>query len=321
MNRKNQNRKKAEDLEALGWEALEFPGPTLSSGMHSAEDYFRQALAHDPDLADAYNGLGTVFYSSHRLAEAEAMFRTAFEKARAELGTDKPQAFTWWGEISTRPYMRARHNLGLVYWRQGKYPEAIHEFAELLRRNPYDNQGIRYLIGGMYHLSGNLSKATSYYKKAGAGRFGERDPETEFNYGLVLFQTNKHTEAILQFRVSFFLNLYLPQIVLFRTVNPHSIWHGSNLAEPQYALDYGENYSKLWARRQDAATFLGLVYNDETVQSEIRRFVELRAKLLVEKDVLARGPVVDEGLRLQSHDRLEATNPAIASSVLPRFRQ
>jgi tetratricopeptide (TPR) repeat protein len=322
MNMKTESRKKkkAEGLEDLGWEALGFPEPSARGNIAAAEDYFRQALAMDPELADAYNGLGTAFYLQQRFAEAEAMYRTAFEKARVELATDKPRAYEWWGNVSTRPYMRARHNLGLVFWRQGKYREAIREFEELLRRNPHDNQGIRYLIGGIYHLSGNLSKAISYYKKAGSSWFGQRDPETEFNYGLVLFQTRKYDAAILQFRNSFLINHYLPEIVVFRTVKPLDIWHGSNVAEPEYALDYWQSYSKLWTRHPRAIAFLRLVYDDETVQSDLRRFVEVRAKLLGEKDFAVRSSLVDEELRIQNQASLEATNPTVTSRVLARFR-
>lgn len=319
MERNGRKRKKAEKLEDLGWDALGFPEPALGGNTSAAEDYFRQALAYDPDLADAYNGLGTVLYMHRRFAEAEAMYRTALEKARAELGSDKPRAYTWWGDVSTRPYMRARHNLGLVFWRQGKYPEAIREFKELLRRNAHDNQGIRYLIGGLCHLSGDLPKAISYYQEAGASRFGARDPGTEFNYGLALFQTAKYAQAVLQFRSSFFLNLYLPQVVIHGTVKPYSIWHGSNLAEPSYALDYREDYFRLWRTHPDAITFLRLVHQDETVQSELRSFVRVHERLLEEKDISARSPLVDEALRLQRRERLKATNSAIASRVLSGF--
>jgi hypothetical protein len=60
------------------------------------------------------------------------MCRIALEKARAELGTDDPQAFTWWGELPSRPYMRARQTLGLVLWRQGRYRDASAEFQAML---------------------------------------------------------------------------------------------------------------------------------------------------------------------------------------------
>jgi tetratricopeptide (TPR) repeat protein len=314
------NKKKAEELEDLGWDALGSPEQNLGGDTSAAEEYFRKALSYNPDLADAFNGLGTVFYRYQRFAEAEAMCRTALEKARADLGSDKPRAYTWWGDLQTRPYMRARHNLGLVFWRQGKYPDAIREFKELLRRNPHDNQGIRYLIGGLYHLSGDLPKAISYYRRAGADRFGGLDPGTEFNYGLALFQTASYPDAVLEFRASFFLNLYLPQVVLHGTAKPYNIWHGTNLAEPSYALDYWADYSSLWKTHPNAVTFLRLVHDDEDVCSEIRSFVEVKAKLLEEKDISARRPLVDEELRMQSWKRLQTTNSAIASRVVRRFR-
>jgi tetratricopeptide (TPR) repeat protein len=314
------NKKKAEELEADGWDALGIPEVNLGGNLSAAEDYFRKALIYDPDLADAFNGLGTVFYRHQRLAEAEAMYRTALEKARHDLGSDKPRACNWWGDISTRPYMRARHNLGLVFWRQGKYADAIGEFKELLRRNSYDNQGIRYLIGGIYHLSGNLPEAMSYYRQAGASRFGQLDPATEFNYGLALFQTAAYTKAVLEFRVSFFLNLYLPQVVLHEAVRPYRIWHGTNLAEPSYALDYWGDYSRLWKTCPDATAFVRMVYEDEAVHSEIRSFVQIKERLLAEKDISARGPLVDEELRIQNQKRLKTTNPAIASRVVGRFQ-
>ena len=320
MAKKDRAKETAQDLEDRGWEALGFPEPSPGRNAKIAEGYFRQALAIDPDLADPYNGLGNVLFARGRYAEAEAMYRKALEKARAELGSDTPPSYAWWGDISTRPYMRARHNLGLVFWRQKKYQEAIREFEELLRRNPNDNQGARYLIGGLYHLSGNLRQAVSCYAKAGAGKFGHLDPGTEFNHGLALFQTRKFGDAILQFRSSFFLNPYLPRVMLSQSVKPLKIWHSSNLAAPDQALDYEELYSKLWVRRPRALTFLRLVYEDETVQSELGTFLEIYAKLLGEKDFRVRSFLVEEAQRLESWERLKATNPGIVSRVLSRFR-
>lgn len=173
--------------------------------------------------------------------------------------------------------MRARHGLGLVFVRQGKYTEAIREFEELLRRNPNDNQGVRYLIGGAHHLAGNVRKAIDWYVNAGSHPMGSRDPENEFNRGLALYQLRRYKPAVFQFRVAFFLNLYLPQVVLFRSVRPLRIWHGSNWAEPQHALDYWEIYSKLWLRRRKASVFLRLVYQDKDVQRDLKSIVSTRS--------------------------------------------
>ncbi|MFQ5793576.1 MAG: SEC-C metal-binding domain-containing protein [Candidatus Bipolaricaulia bacterium] len=64
----------------------------------SAEDLMYEgweALRHDPDLADAYNGLGEVALARRDIRKAETHYRTALEKARAALGTEDPQAFDW----------------------------------------------------------------------------------------------------------------------------------------------------------------------------------------------------------------------------------
>ena len=87
MGKHRQNREKAEELEELGWDALGFPEPSAGGNTQTAEEYFRKALTYDPDLADAYNGLGTAFYLQKRFAEAEAMYRTALQKARTQLMT------------------------------------------------------------------------------------------------------------------------------------------------------------------------------------------------------------------------------------------
>jgi len=97
----------AQDLVYDGWDLY-------SHDPRGAKECFEEALELDPDLADAYNGLAGLAADKKRFEGAEALYRTAYEKARAELGTEDPKAFAWWGELETRPYMRARHGLGLL---------------------------------------------------------------------------------------------------------------------------------------------------------------------------------------------------------------
>lgn len=321
MTRRERNRKRAEEWEERGWEALGFPEPGVNADLPLAEHYFRKALEIDPDVVDAYNGLGISHYLHGRYAEAEAMYRTALEKARSELGSERVGDFAWWGDVATRPYMRARHNLGLAFWRQGKLRDAIHEFEELLKRNPNDNQGVRYLIGSMHHLLGEIREAISYYGKAAGDWPHTDDPGTEFNHALALFQIKKYDEAVLRFRCSFFLNLYLPQVVLSNSVQPLDIWHGCNLAQPQYAVDYWKNHEQLWKKRASAFTFLGSVYRNGIVQCDLQEFVEIRQRLSGEKDMKAREFLIKEEQRLTNWDRLRETNSTILPDVLSAVRR
>jgi lipoprotein NlpI len=53
-------KEKAQELVYDGWEALDSCEPPSADTLKSAEELFSRALAIDPQLADAYNGLGSV---------------------------------------------------------------------------------------------------------------------------------------------------------------------------------------------------------------------------------------------------------------------
>ena len=98
-------------------------------------------------------------------------------------------------KLSTRPYMRARHTLGLALWRRGKYRDAIAEFQAMLKRNPRDNQGVRHLFGPQYHLSGDLRGAVPTYKDASPDPDSVGDPTNVLSFGLALFQLKRYARG------------------------------------------------------------------------------------------------------------------------------
>ena len=54
----------------------------------------------------------------------------------------------FWGFLETRPYMRARAGLAIALIKLGDESAAIEHFRAMLKLNPNDNQGIRYLLLG-----------------------------------------------------------------------------------------------------------------------------------------------------------------------------
>lgn len=52
-----------------------------------------------------------------------------------------------WGFIDNRPFLRCLHGFGLALWRLERFDEAAQVFDRMLRLNPSDNQGVRFLIG------------------------------------------------------------------------------------------------------------------------------------------------------------------------------
>src|SRR5207249_4547353 len=62
-----------------------------------------------------------------------------------------PEPFTrlaghFWGVNETRPYMRARLALADCLWSIGRRDESVGHLLDMLRLNPGDKQGIRYLL-------------------------------------------------------------------------------------------------------------------------------------------------------------------------------
>jgi tetratricopeptide (TPR) repeat protein len=136
---------KAQDLVFDAWE---------ETSNKRREEMARKALELWPDCADAYCLLGETAKSikeERRLLEAAV---AAGERAVAP-EPFKEDVGRFWGIHSTRPYMRARFLLAGLLWDQGEQDAAIKHARELLRLNPNDNQGVRYILVGWLLQVGN----------------------------------------------------------------------------------------------------------------------------------------------------------------------
>jgi tetratricopeptide (TPR) repeat protein len=112
----------------------------------------RIALAHkaltiSPLCADAYNLLAA---EAATAAEARDLYARGLEAGEFALGPEGFEEYDghFWGFLETRPYMRARHGLALALLKLGEEEAAMEHFRAMLKLNPGDNQGIRYLLLG-----------------------------------------------------------------------------------------------------------------------------------------------------------------------------
>ncbi|MGQ9650294.1 MAG: tetratricopeptide repeat protein, partial [Phycisphaerae bacterium] len=123
----------------------------------------REALKVCPDCADAYVLLAERTGDVGKAAELYAQGVTAGERA---LGPDRFEndAGHFWGLTDTRPYMRARLGLASCLERLGRNEEALDHYRELLRLNPGDNQGIRYLYLPLLLKMGLDAEAARFMK-------------------------------------------------------------------------------------------------------------------------------------------------------------
>jgi tetratricopeptide (TPR) repeat protein len=106
----------------------------------------RKALEFSPRCADAY-----VLLAEHAKSGSDAeldLWRQGVAAGEAALGKEGFEEFAghFWGFLETRPYMRARLGLATALWRRGAREEAVAHLRDMLRLNPGDNQGVRYIL-------------------------------------------------------------------------------------------------------------------------------------------------------------------------------
>jgi predicted Zn-dependent protease len=106
----------------------------------------RKALKISPLCADAYVLLARE--TARTPEEALGLYVEAVAAGEQALGKGafKDDVGMFWGLVETRPYMRARHGLALAQWASGRREEAAKGARDMLRLNPNDNQGVRYLL-------------------------------------------------------------------------------------------------------------------------------------------------------------------------------
>jgi len=106
----------------------------------------RQALALSEDCADAYVLLAEE--EAQSAEEARELYERGVRAGERAIGPEHFQEWAghFWGVIETRPYMRARAGLASILWHLGQREQAVAHYQEMLRLNPGDNQGLRYVL-------------------------------------------------------------------------------------------------------------------------------------------------------------------------------
>jgi tetratricopeptide (TPR) repeat protein len=113
-----------------------------------AEKIFEKALRLNPDFPGSYEGLAYVARKKHDKEMEAKHIQIAFEKAKAMYVPHWPKRLPW-SDIENRPILRIMLMLGMLYHENGDRRVAGAIYVMILKLNPSDNQGVRYLIAGM----------------------------------------------------------------------------------------------------------------------------------------------------------------------------
>ena len=258
----NSKRRQAEKMLDKGLDLLE------QGNEEEAGCYFFKSIEIDPTYADGYNHLANIVWRKRDWGQAESLYRKAISFAEPEIKNVRRGAF--WGTFESRPYMRALQGLGLTTRKQGRLEEAKDIFLKMLKLNVNDNQGVRYLIGPIYHQMGNLDKAINWYVQ------NLDDPGNLYNYGLALIQQNELEAAAKTLISAIFENPYIAPMLLKDKLPESDWWHGSNLTEPPYAEDYVSEYGNWWEKEEFALRLLRAIWDHGDVQRTLRDFIAIR---------------------------------------------
>ncbi len=164
-----------------------------------------------------------------------------------------------------------------------------------------DGYGKRYLLGPLYMLLGDVDGALAsfdWYEKSYPDDSG--DPYQYLTWALALYKGGKKQEASNRLYCTMLENVYLLPVVLGQNPRPLDIWHGSNLAEMDYAMSIPEELLELWD--DDARQWAQGVSEHPDVVERIARWVEIHRKLNAEPPGPERTALVEESFALRDQE-------------------
>lgn len=233
---------RAQDLMYDAWEA---------SGKRQIE-LARQALAISPDCADAY-----VLLAEHArsVQEAKDLYEQGVQAGERALG---PQVFTedvghFWGIIETRPYMRAREGLAQCLWLLGERQQAIAHYQDMLRLNPGDNQGIRYVLINCLLAQGDDQAVEQLLKQY------PDDAAATWAYARALWLFRREgagRRANAALKKALKANRFVPAYLLGKKKLPRSMPAYIGFGDETEAIDYAAGASAVWRETPGALEWL-----------------------------------------------------------------
>lgn len=213
----------------------------------------KEALRISPLCADAY-----VLLAEEAAASVDAaaeLFQMGVDAGAQALGEAAfaENAGHFWGILETRPYMRARAGLAQALWAGGRHEEAVGHYRELLRLNPNDNQGNRYLLAAALldlDRDADLADLLASYGP-------ESTADWSYTSALAAYRREGDTadaRALLKDALS--ANAHVPRYLLGYKKPPRRTASYITLGGEDEAQEYTRVYAAAWERTEGARDWL-----------------------------------------------------------------
>ncbi len=233
----------AQDIADAAWEAAR-PQDQVALA--------ERALSVSADCADAYVILANQAPSRQR---ARQLLEEGLAAGARAIGKETFEAVIgrFWLDQRTRPYMRARLGLAQCLWESGQRSEAAAHYTEMLRLNPNDNQGVRYLLlGALVELD----------RDADAERLLQRyenDCSAEWAYTAALLAFRREGDSAVSrelLRAAVSINRFAPEFLVGnRNMPPVPPMYVSPGGEDE-AVSYAAQFLRTWRSSPGAIPWL-----------------------------------------------------------------
>lgn len=221
----------------------------------------RKALSISKECADAYVLLAEE--SARSVEEAKELYEAGVEAGERALGAEAFAEYEghFWGVMETRPYMRAREGLAACLWRLDQRAEAITHYQEMLRLNPGDNQGIRYMLLTCLVEEGRDEEAEQLLNDY------DDDVAAMWLYTralLVFRQEGASRKATARLREAVEFNPHVPNYLLGRRRLPRQLPPYMGLGDETEAAYYVAEAGQLWLQEEGTIAWLRQVTTNLT---------------------------------------------------------
>ena len=230
---------------------------------------YRHALEIHPGHVDAHVHIGNFLTRLGRYDEARESYTAAVEEGRRQLGEIEPGEA--WLDIDTRPFMRGLHGLGLVLEKQREWSKALECYLELLKIDPDDHMGIRYLMGRVYHELEDPVQAEECYRNASDW------PDGAWSLVWLYLEQGELYKASLAAVEALEANAHVPAVFLeYRHLINESVTHCAMHSYEQAVAYFQDYHSFLFKRKIKWREFLKVFLSVPEINEKIKEMKEAK---------------------------------------------
>jgi tetratricopeptide (TPR) repeat protein len=239
-----------EQAQALVAQAYDLTSPTRQRTLA------RQALELSPDCAEAYSLLAELEPDP---VQRLALLEQAAAAGRRALGEEQFKELEghFWGFVETRPFMRAYGGVAELSWALGDRARAIEIYQDMLRLNPGDNQGVRYMLATALleertpDAQRTLEALLNQFPDDGAANWA-------YNRALLFFQQKAQASDMANqaLRDAFTANPHVPALLLGEKPMPRELPQFIGMGDLKEAVEYVAFARDAWRHTSGALPWM-----------------------------------------------------------------